>query len=113
MRTEAKTVNVEIFAAGDGVNYPKKGQTVTLHYSGYLPNGQIFDSSRQRDKPFKFKLFAEQVIPGLDEGLSQLSIGERARISIPSHKAYASSGFPGLVPKDSDLVFDVELLGFQ
>ena len=53
------------------------------------------------------------MIPGLDEGLNQLSIGERAKISIPSEKAYGSSGFPGLVPKDSDLVFDVELLGFE
>lgn len=46
MGTRVKNVNVEIFSAGDGVNYPKKGQTVTLHYSGYLPNGQMFDSVR-------------------------------------------------------------------
>jgi FKBP-type peptidyl-prolyl cis-trans isomerase len=132
---KCSNVNVEIFAAGDGINYPKKGQTVILHYSGYV-HGKIFDSvrlqnkfdfssftpltisscfqqSRQRDKPFKFKLYAEQVIPGLEEGISQLSIGEQAKISIPSAKAYGSRGFPGLIPKNSDLVFDVELLDFN
>ena len=61
----------------------------------------------------KFKLFTEQVIPGLEDGISQLSIGETARISIPSNKAYGPSGFPGLVPANSDLVFEVELLDFH
>ncbi len=105
-------VRVEIFAAGDGVNYPRKGQTVTVHYTGYLSDGTQFDSSRDRGKPFKFKLCSEQVIPGLDEGVSQLSIGERAKISIPASKAYADRGFPGLVPANSDLVFDLELITF-
>ena len=72
-----------------------------------------YQKSRQRDKPFKFKLYAQQVIPGLEEGISQLSIGEQARISIPSEKAYGSRGFPGLIPKNADLVFDVELLDFN
>ena len=57
-------VSVEIFTAGDGVQYPKKQQTVTIHYTGYLADGTQFDSSRDRGKPFKFKLGAEQVIPG-------------------------------------------------
>ena len=73
----------------------------------------FFKQSRQRDNPFKFKLYAEQVIPGLEEGISQLSIGEQARILIPSEKAYGSRGFPGLIPKNSNLVFDVELLDFN
>lgn len=53
------------------------------------------------------------MIPGLDEGVSQLSIGERAKISIPSCKAYADRGFPGLVPANTDLVFDLELITFN
>ena len=106
-------IAVEIFAAGDGVNYPRQGQTVTVHYSGYLPNGEIFDSSRDRGKPFKFKLGGEQVIPGLDAGVSQLSIGERAKISIPSDMAYGERGFPGLIPRNSALVFDLELISFS
>ncbi|KAJ8605124.1 hypothetical protein CTAYLR_000441 [Chrysophaeum taylorii] len=105
-------VTVEIFAAGDGMNYPQAGHTVTVHYSGYLPNGELFDSSRDRGKPFKFKLGGEQVIPGLDEGIAQLSIGERAKITIPPHMAYGDRGFPGLVPRNSALVFDIELITF-
>ncbi len=59
-----RDVTVEIFAAGDGNNYPKKGHTVVVHYTGSLKDGTIWDSSRDRGKPFKFKLGADQVIPG-------------------------------------------------
>lgn len=107
-----KDLEVEVLVAGDGKNYPKKGSTVTIHYDAFLPNGVQFDSSRKRNKPFKFILFCEQVILGLDESVSQLSLGERAMISIPSSKAFGSKGFPCLVPKDSDLRWDVELLDF-
>ena len=69
--------------------------------------------SRDRGKPFKFKLGNEQVIPGLDAGVSQLSIGERAKISIPAHMAYGDRGFPGLIPKNSTLIFDLELITFN
>mmetsp|Transcript_3172 Transcript_3172/g.6019 ORF Transcript_3172/g.6019 Transcript_3172/m.6019 type:complete len:113 (+) Transcript_3172:71-409(+) len=105
-------VTVEIFSAGDGVNYPKKGQTVTVHYTGYLADGTRFDSSRDRGKPFKFKLGAEQVIEGLDEGVSQLSVGERAKMIIPADLGYGERGFPGLIPSNSTLIFDVELITF-
>jgi FK506-binding protein 1 len=108
-----KDLEVEVLIAGDGKNYPKAGNTVTIHYDAFLPNGVQFDSSRKRKKPFKFVLFCEQVIPGLDEGVSQLSMGERAIISIPASKAYASKGFPCLIPKDSDVRFDVQLMGFD
>lgn len=59
-----RDVTVEIFAAGDGINYPRAGNTVTVHYTGFLPDKSTFDSSRDRGKPFKFKLGADQVIPG-------------------------------------------------
>lgn len=75
-------MTVEIFAAGDGINYPKPGNTVTIHYTGHLPEGRRFDSSRDRGKPFKFKIGHEQVIPGLDLGVAQLSIGERAKVGL-------------------------------
>ncbi|CAM9759584.1 unnamed protein product [Heterosigma akashiwo] len=106
-------VRVEIFAAGDGINYPQPGQTVTVHYTGFLPDGSQFDSSRDRGKPFKFKLGADQVIPGLDEGVSQLSIGERAKVTIPAEAAYGERGFPGLIPPNSQLIFDLELITFN
>ncbi|KAG5189353.1 FKBP-type peptidyl-prolyl cis-trans isomerase 4 [Tribonema minus] len=106
-------VTVEILVAGDGVNYPRKGQMVTVHYTAYLDDGTQFDSSRERGKPFKFKLGSEQVVPGLDEGAAQLSIGERAKITMPPSMAYGAKGFPGLVPPNSTLVFDMELITFS
>lgn len=108
-----RDVTVEIFAAGDGINYPKPGHTVTVHYTGFLPDGRKFDSSRDRGKPFKFKIGSEQVIPGLDLGVAQLSIGERAKLTIPSGLAYGDKGFPGLIPPNTELVFDIELITFS
>lgn len=78
-----------------------------------LQDGKKFDSSRDREKPFKFKLGAEQVIPGLDEGVERLCMKERAKIFIPADKAYGRKGFPGLVPPNSNLIFDLELLTFR
>lgn len=98
--------------SGDGVNYPKKGHTVTIHYTGYLADGTRWDSSRDRGKPFKFKLGAESVIEGLDEGVSQLSVGERAKVIIPAELGYGERGFPGLIPSNSTLIFDIELLTY-
>lgn len=126
-------IQVEVFIAGDGLNYPKKGQTVVIHYTAYvrsasrripryarltllslqLQDGKKFDSSRDRDKPFKFKLGAEQVIPGLDEGVERLCMKERAKLFIPADKAYGRKGFPGLVPPNTHLIFDIELLTFR
>jgi FK506-binding protein 1 len=81
---------------------------------GFLKDGtnKRFDSSRDRDKPFRFKVGAEQVIPGLDKGIQQLSTHERAKIIIPYQEAYGERGFPGLIPKCTDLIFDIELLSF-
>ncbi|CAK4255244.1 unnamed protein product [Aphanomyces euteiches] len=81
-------IQVEVFVAGDGINYPKKGQTVVVHYTAYLQDGKKFDSSRDRDKPFKFKLGAEQVIPGLDEGIER--VGYHCRIHGSRHWDYRS-----------------------
>ena len=109
----SRDVKVEIFAAGDGINYPRPGDTVTVHYTGFLEDGTRWDSSRDRNKPFKFKLGAEQVVPGLDLGIAQLSIGERAKMTVPSHLAYGERGFPGLIPGKSNLIFDIELITFS
>mmetsp|Transcript_13891 Transcript_13891/g.23120 ORF Transcript_13891/g.23120 Transcript_13891/m.23120 type:complete len:112 (+) Transcript_13891:165-500(+) len=103
-------VSVEILSAGDGITYPTRGNTVSVHYTGSLKDGRIFDSSRDRGKLFKFKLGADQVIPGLDMGVAQLSKNERAIMTIPAHLAYGAKGFPGLIPGNSELIFDIELL---
>eukprot|EP00761_Pharyngomonas_kirbyi_P008711 gb/GECH01008723.1/.p1 GENE.gb/GECH01008723.1/~~gb/GECH01008723.1/.p1 ORF type:complete len:111 (+),score=27.68 gb/GECH01008723.1/:1-333(+) len=106
-------VSLEIIIAGDGKNFPQTGQTVSVHYTGYLENGKEWDSSRKRGRPFKFRLGVGEVITGWDEGVSQMSRGERARITVPPDLAYGSKGFPGLIPPDSTIILDVELLGFS
>jgi FKBP-type peptidyl-prolyl cis-trans isomerase len=94
-------------------NNPSLTLLASLVASFARSSPQQFDSSRDRGKPFKFRLCSEQVIEGLDEGVSSLSIGERAQITIPASKAYSSRGFPGLVPPNTDLFFDIELITFN
>jgi peptidylprolyl isomerase len=89
---------------------PKQGETVVLHYTGMLTNGVKFDSSRDRDEPFAFKLGVGQVIKGWDEGVSKLRIGDHAILVIPSNLAYGSRGAGGVIPPDSTLIFLVEVL---
>ena len=96
--------------AGDSENYPQKAQSVAVHYDAYLPNGTLWDSSRRRERPLRFRVGAGQVIPGLDEGVSQLSVGSRARVKIPPAMAYGERGFPGLVPPNTTVEFDLEVL---
>jgi FKBP-type peptidyl-prolyl cis-trans isomerase len=110
---DRREVKIEIKQSGDGNHFPSPGDTVTVHYDGYFPDGRKFDSSRDRGKPFKFVLGAEQVIPGLDLGIVQLSIGERAILTIPAYLGYGEKGFAGLVPPKTDLVFDIELITFS
>ena len=85
------------------------GATVTVHYTGYLPDGTIFDTSVERD-PFSLLLGAGQVIPGWEFGLRGMRVGGRRRIVIPPHLAYGTRGAGGVIPPNAVLVFDVELL---
>ena len=89
---------------------PKKGETVVLHYTGMLTNGVKFDSSRDRDEPFAFKLGEGRVIKGYDEGLSKLRVGDHAILVIPPNLAYGSRGAGGVIPPDSTLIFVVEVV---
>ena len=106
-------MNVQVTVAGDGQNYPRKGATVTVHYTGYLNNGLEFDSTRRRGKPFTFKLGAEQVFKGLEEGIAQLSKGETATMEIPAEKAFGKKGFPGIMETRNTIIYEVELLDFS
>jgi FKBP-type peptidyl-prolyl cis-trans isomerase len=90
----------------------KSGQKVTVNYTGWLTNGKQFDSSVGK-KPFNFKLGAEQVIKGWDEGVAGMKVGGKRQLRIPPELGYGSRGFPGAIPPNSTLVFDVELLGVQ
>ncbi|MBU2947104.1 peptidylprolyl isomerase [Zobellia uliginosa] len=97
---------------GDGAQ-AEKGQTVSVHYEGSLLNGQVFDSSYKRNQPIDFQLGVGQVIPGWDEGIQLLKVGDKARLVIPSNLAYGSAGAGGVIPPDATLLFDVELMGVK
>ena len=86
------------------------GKTVSVHYTGQLPDGKVFDSSYPRKKPIEFRLGQGQVIEGWDEGIALLQVGDKARFVIPSDLAYGPSGAGGVIPPHATLIFDVELM---
>ncbi len=95
---------------GKGTKSPKFGQNVTVHYTGTLLDGRVFDSSVNRGAPAQFKI--GQVIEGWNEALQTMKKGEKRTLIIPPELGYGTQGYPGLIPPDSYLVFDVELLDF-
>ncbi|KAG7191779.1 FK506 binding protein proline rotamase rapamycin-binding protein [Scheffersomyces spartinae] len=107
----AQHTKVEILQEGDGKTFPKPGDLVTIHYVGTLENGKKFDSSRDRGKPFQCTIGVGQVIKGWDWGIPQLSVGSTARLNIGYQDGYGERGYPGVIPPQANLVFDVELLG--
>jgi FKBP-type peptidyl-prolyl cis-trans isomerase FkpA len=116
----AKEVGKEIVSAsglkyvdekiGDGAE-AKAGSVVTVHYTGWLENGTKFDSSLDRNSPFRFKLGAGQVIRGWDEGVAGMRIGGKRKLIIPPDLGYGRQGAGGVIPPNATLIFQVELLG--
>ncbi|MDP1614078.1 MAG: FKBP-type peptidyl-prolyl cis-trans isomerase [Sulfuritalea sp.] len=89
------------------------GQMVTVHYTGWLTNGSKFDSSKDRNDPFRFALGRGQVIAGWDEGVQGMKIGGMRKLTIPPDLGYGARGAGGVIPPNATLVFEVELLGLN
>ncbi|WP_147678683.1 peptidylprolyl isomerase [Algibacter pacificus] len=102
----------QILQEGNGVK-AEKGKTVSVHYKGQLSDGTVFDSSYKRNAPIDFAIGVGQVIPGWDEGIGLLKVGDKARLVIPSHLGYGSAGAGGVIPPNATLIFDVELMAVK
>ena len=105
-------MKIETIQSGNGAS-PKPGETVTVHYTGWLVDGTKFDSSVERDEPFSFVLGEGQVIAGWDQGVAQMRVGQKARLTIPPELAYGEAGYPGAIPPRATLIFEVELLSIS
>jgi FKBP-type peptidyl-prolyl cis-trans isomerase FkpA len=103
------TLQIEKLVSGAGPA-PRKGQFVTVHYTGWLTSGEKFDSSVDRDEPFGFVLGARQVIGGWDQGVAKMVVGDKVKLTIPPELGYGAGGYPDLIPPHATLVFEVELL---
>ncbi len=105
-------LKVEKLNEGTGA-MPQTGDVVVVHYTGWLENGKKFDSSVDRGEPFDFVLGRGQVIRGWDEGVAQLKVGDKARLTIPSEMGYGARGAGGVIPPNATLIFEVELLDIR
>lgn len=92
---------------------PRPGEKVVVHYTGWLEDGKKFDSSLDSGKPFEFVLGFGQVIQGWDEGIASMQVGGKRKLIIPSKLGYGAQGYPGVIPPNAPLTFEVELLGIK
>jgi len=110
--TTASGLRYEDLVAGSGPA-AQAGNTVTVHYTGWLVDGTKFDSSVDRGQPFEFQLGAGNVIPGWDEGVAGMQVGGKRKLVIPAALGYGSQGAGGVIPPNAVLIFEVELLAIR
>lgn len=91
----------------------ENGQIILMQYTGKLTDGTVFDSSIPRGEPFSFRLGAGQVIKGWDVGILGMKVGGKRTLTIPPEMGYGADGFPGVIPPNATLIFDVELVGIK
>ena len=107
--TTASGLQYDDLTEGAGAE-ARAGQTVSVHYTGWLTDGQKFDSSKDRNQPFSFALGTGMVIKGWDEGVQGMKVGGVRRLTIPPQLGYGVRGAGGVIPPNATLVFEVELL---
>lgn len=110
--TRPSGLQIEDLSTGQGPA-AAAGQTVSVHYTGWLTDGRQFDSSRDRDEPFDFPLGRGYVIPGWDEGVQGMQVGGVRRLTVPPQLAYGARGAGGVIPPNATLIFEVELLAIR
>lgn len=106
---DASTLQIEDLVVGSG-QAAASGDTVAVHYTGWLTDGTQFDSSVGRGQPFEFVLGSGNVIQGWDQGIIGMQVGGKRKLTIPPHLAYGADGYAGVIPGNATLVFEVELL---
>lgn len=106
----ASGLRYEELVTGDGIECQGRGDTARVHYTGWLEDGTKFDSSVDRDEPFSFPVEAGYVIKGWDEGVKGMKVGGKRKLIVPSELGYGSHGAGDVIPPDSTLIFEVELL---
>ena len=109
MTTTSSGLKYEDLQPGTGTE-AKAGDTVQVHYTGWLTDGTQFDSSHDRNSPFTFKLGAGRVIKGWDEGVAGMRVGGKRKLTIPPDLGYGARGAGGVIPPNAELIFEVELL---
>lgn len=112
LETTPSGLQYSVDAVGTGAQ-PRPGQTVSVHYTGWLTNGTKFDSSRDRGAPIEFPIGMGRVIAGWDEGVGAMKVGEKRTLVIPPTLGYGARGAGGVIPPNATLVFKVELVGVK